>query len=165
MTKSESINSSGVSPIPTRIPVVVGIFSCPEFSRVFTLIFGFLLGAISWGIPAINNLSLDDSSISPILTLVSLSSKISFFVRFPAFVCGSNPVFRRIVSLISAIYSMVDEYPRDFSHVLASPYFNSGFSPVMNNASVHLNFLPTSAIARTCEGVIRDAACSFGSFL
>ena len=45
IAKIESITSSGVSPIPTSIPVVMGIFNFPEFSNTSNRAFGFLLGA------------------------------------------------------------------------------------------------------------------------
>ncbi len=100
ITNSESISSSCVSPMPTSRPVVIGILSSPALSSVFILTFGFLLGASSCGMPFSISRSLDVSSISPRLTLISCSIDISFLVRLPAFVCGSNPVFSRTSSLM-----------------------------------------------------------------
>ena len=165
ITKSESTSSSGVSPIPTRRPVVIGIPSSPALSRVFILTLGFLLGASSCGMPFPISRSLDVSSIAPKLTFVSFSIIISFFVRLPAFVWGSRPVFSITSSLISRMYSTVDECPRELSQARACPYFCSGRSPVTKSASVHLYFLPASASARTCVGSSIESIGSPGSFL
>jgi hypothetical protein len=165
IVNKESTSSSGLSPIPISKPVVRGILNCPAFSSAFILTLGFLLGAFSCGIPFSLNRWLEDSSIMPRLTLVSFNNDISFFVILPALVCGSKPVLLSTISLISFIYSTVDDLLTEFSHAFASWYFCSGFSPVTNKASVQWSRRPASAIARTCSGFIMVTELSYGSFL
>ena len=86
MAQIESINSNGLSPMPIRSPVVMGILSSPAFSKTLILALGFLLGANSCGMSSSESLSLEFSSIRPRLTFVLFSSAISVFVRFPALV-------------------------------------------------------------------------------
>ena len=84
---SAAIRSSSVSPIPTRIPLVNGIFSSPAARIVASRASGCLVGEPWWATRS----GLIDSSISPCEAVTSRRRARSSFDRTPRLVCGSSP--------------------------------------------------------------------------
>ena len=152
MASSASTRSSGVSPIPIRMPVVKAIDNCPALSMVRMRRDGTLSGAFQCAPPTRSSRGLALSSINPTLTLVSRRRRRSSAPITPGLECGKSPVFSRTSSLIAARYSSVRSYPSFFRNSLASGNTRSGWSPRLNKASLHPALRPASATARTSSG-------------
>ena len=75
--------------MPTRIPVVKGIFSSPAAWIVARRSFGCFVGLPAWTVSM--RLSSTDSSIRPCDAVTSRSRPRSSFESTPRFVCGSMP--------------------------------------------------------------------------
>ena len=84
---SEAIRSSSDSPMPTRIPLVNGIFSSPAARIVASRSSGCLVGEPWWATRS----GLTDSSIRPCEAVTSRRRARSAFESTPRLVCGSRP--------------------------------------------------------------------------
>ena len=89
IASSDCTRDSTDSPMPTRIPVVKGIFSSPAASSVASRSFGCLVGLPAWTVSI--SRSSTDSSISPWEAVTSRRRARSPFESTPRFVCGSIP--------------------------------------------------------------------------
>ena len=83
------MRSSGVSPMPTRIPVVNGIFSLPAASIVARRTSGCLVGEPAWTVCI--SRSDDDSSIRPCEAVTSRNRARSDSLTAPMLVWGRMP--------------------------------------------------------------------------
>ncbi|MNQ28586.1 hypothetical protein D3C85_418800 [compost metagenome] len=92
MAISESIRSSRVSPMPTRMPVVNGTASSPAKRMVSSRAAGTLSGEPKCGPPRSHNRLDALSSIRPWLTDTLRSAAMSCSSMTPAFTCGRSPV-------------------------------------------------------------------------
>ena len=88
IASSASMRSSRVSPMPTKIPVVNGMFSSPAHCNVSRRRCGSLSGAPRWHSKSSRN----DSSIIPCDGDTLRNMANSSLYNAPAFACGSNPV-------------------------------------------------------------------------
>ena len=79
----------GVSPMPTRMPLVNGILSSPAARIVSSRRAGCFVGEPAWTVSI--SRSLIDSSISPCEAVTSRSRARSARSSTPRFVCGSSP--------------------------------------------------------------------------
>ncbi len=89
---SASSRSARVSPMPTRMPVVKGIWSSPAASRVASRRAGSLVSQWKCGPPRSSRRSESDSSIMPWLAVTGRSLASSSDDSAPALACGSSPV-------------------------------------------------------------------------
>ena len=92
MANSDSARSLGVSPIPTRIPVVNGIDRRPASSIVRSLTSGTLSGDPKWGPPFALSRSEDVSSMIPMDALTCFNRAMSSQLMTPGFRWGRSPV-------------------------------------------------------------------------
>ena len=86
---SEAIRSSSVSPIPTRMPLVKGIFSSPAAAIVSRRAAGCFVGEPAWTVSI--SRSATDSSISPCEAVTSRRAASASRSITPRLVCGSIP--------------------------------------------------------------------------
>ena len=86
---SDAIRSSSLSPMPTRIPLVNGIFSSPAAAIVSIRTAGCLVGEPACTVSI--SRSDADSSISPCEAVTSRSRARSARSSTPRLVCGSSP--------------------------------------------------------------------------
>ena len=91
---SDAIRSSSDSPMPTRIPLVNGIFSSPAVRIVSSRTAGCLVGEPWWATRS----GLVDSSIRPWLAVTARSRARSVASSVPRLVCGSTPAFERLLA-------------------------------------------------------------------
>src|SRR4051794_33534060 len=84
---SAAIRSSGVSPMPTRMPLVNGILSSPAARIVCRRNAGSFVGEPWWATRSARV----DSSMSPCEAVTPRSRARSSRLRAPRFVCGSRP--------------------------------------------------------------------------
>ena len=100
------MRSSGVSPMPTRMPLVNGIFSSPAARIISSRRSGCLVGEPWWATRS----GLIDSSISPCEAVTSRRRSSSSRVQTPMFVCGSMP--RSIArSQVQTTYEVKSSWP------------------------------------------------------
>ena len=124
------MRSSGLSPIPTRIPLVNGMRSSPAARIVSRRTAGCLVGEPWWTTSS----GLTDSSIRPCEAVTSRSRPSSSADSAPRLVCGSMP--RSIArSQAQATYETKSACPYSLSRSRTSA-FTSGFSPVSTSSSL-----------------------------
>ena len=145
-----SIRSWRSSPIPTRIPVVNGIWSSPAASMVASRRSGVLSGALRWHSRSPRKVSI----IIPWLGLTGRSWSSSSAERAPALACGSSPVSSNTSFAIAATYSTVDEN-RGARRATGGRRRSgsSGRSPSVNSASWQPALAPCLAIFNTSVGL------------
>ena len=147
------MRSSGDSPMPTRIPLVNGIFSSPAARIVSSRTAGCFVGE-PW---CTTRSGLTDSSISPCEAVTSRSRARSSFEIAPMFVCGSSPR-SSARSHAHATYDVKSSCPYEPSRAATSA-FTSGFSPVSTSSSFAPRRTASSRSRSTSSGEYRWARC------
>ena len=150
---SDAIRSSGASPIPTRIPLVNGIFSSPAARIVSSRTSGCFVGD-PWCTTRSGTI---DSSISPCEAVTSRSRARSSRDAAPMFVCGSMPR-SSARSQVHATYEVKSSCPYSASR-RATSAFTSGFSPVSTSSSFTPRRAASSSMRSTSSGAYRCAWC------
>mmetsp|Transcript_15778 Transcript_15778/g.51762 ORF Transcript_15778/g.51762 Transcript_15778/m.51762 type:complete len:351 (-) Transcript_15778:175-1227(-) len=145
-----STRSALVSPMPTIIPDVNGMFNSPACSMTRKRTSGFLVSHFQCAAPfSVTSRSLALSNIKPCETDTVRINLSSSNVSTPALTCGNNPVCSNTIAQQCATYSTVDANPSAFNSFAASIYLASGRSPSVNKHSAHPAARPRSATANT----------------
>ena len=148
---SAATRSSGVSPIPTRMPLVNGIRSSPAARIVSSRRSGCLVGEPRWT----SRSGFTDSSIRPCDAVTSLSRASSSRESAPRLVCGSSPR-SSARSQAHATYDVKSGCPYSASRAATSG-LTSGRSPVSTSSSFELRLTASSSIPSTSSGEYRCA--------
>src|SRR3954451_10592006 len=146
---SAAIRSSGVSPMPTRMPLVNGILSSPAARIVCRRSAGSFVGDPWWATRSARV----DSSMSPCEAVTPRSRARSSRLRAPRFVCGSRPR-SSARSQHQTTYATKSSKPSPRRRSL-TPGTLSGTSPVRTSSSLTPRRAALSMSRSTSSGSCR----------